>query len=131
MANSPWTPIVFGLFAVAYAASGLAGPTFQRFASVAGAMSVGSLILLGAIWPSAYTLLALFSLPALYLLVWQVVSPKRFRSSLAYVYLVGVLWLSVGASVRQYEWLNGGCVAAGKCVPSNTRVQTDRAKPGR
>lgn len=115
MAFSPWTPILLGLVAVVYSASGRAGPAVQRFASMVAALSMGCLISLGATWPSLFTLLAIAYLPAFVLLAWQVVSPQRFRSTLVYVYLVGAVWLSAGAFAFLYNWLNGGCVAAGVC----------------
>src|SRR5262245_17193871 len=105
MANSPWTAIALGFVAVAYALARHATPTVQRAASLAGALSIMNLVLLGVVWPSIHTVLALVALPALFLVIWQVASPTRFRTGLPFAYLIAVLSLPVGAFAFQHWWL--------------------------
>jgi hypothetical protein len=139
------------LLAVAFATNlRSSAVTVQRTAAALGLAAVLPLFLLGVIWPSAFTLAALFALPAGILLLAGIARPSLLHGSKARTYsalavflsplclLIETLWLPGGdPNVSEYEVissstllvLEGGQTPPGECTELGT-VDIPQRTPG-
>lgn len=89
----------------------------QRLVGVLGILVTALAVMIGGVWPSWFTLVALAIFPSPFLFGWYAVSPASFdkrRYLRAYLWFSGVMGL--GTVGVETWWLSGGCVALGKCV---------------
>jgi hypothetical protein len=93
------------------------GPSWlPRVAGLLGACSIAALGMLGALWPSIYTLMALAALPAFALLLVSAARPSILQGRSLRLYTGASLVLPPAAFAFQIFWLAGGCRLLGRCV---------------
>ena len=90
-----------GVLARKVRADGTSG--WARFLNVMGFLSTTSLIFLGAIWPSLFTVLAILALPALVLFLVAAFRPRP-RSALVRGYLLGAVVASGLSWIIEFWW---------------------------
>src|SRR5262245_52407897 len=112
----PWPAIVATVIAVFHWRSTHARPWFQRLSAGTGFVSLAAFTLLGAIWPSYYTVAALATLPAAVVLLVRLVDPSLMCGRWSRSYTRIALALPPVAFAVKFWWLTGGCEAMGKCV---------------
>ena len=81
-------------------------PAMNRVAACLGVLCLLPLMLLGAMWPSLLTVLAIVGCPALLTCLLAVAVPKVLRSSPVRWYVVLSLVLALTGSVAEIGWLH-------------------------
>src|SRR5262245_7217038 len=116
------------LFAVAFAI-GVRSSTVAvwRTTAALGLAALVPLFLLGAIWPSAFTLAALFALPAGILLLAGIARPSLLHGSKARAYSAIAVFLSPLCLLTETLWLSGGQpdVSKNEVISSSTLLLLD------
>ena len=80
--------------------------SLNRLAYLIGAVVCVSMILLGVIWPSLYTLVAVIVLPAVFIFLWAAFKPNKFNNMPRLKsYVFASLLLSVISLLFQTWWL--------------------------
>lgn len=79
----------------------------QRVAASLGFASLLPLFLLGAIWPSPFTLAALLALPAGLVLLLAIARPAVLQGPVTRTYALAAVFLSPACLLLEIMWLRG------------------------